>query len=259
MTLDLLVSVYRQGIYSLAMNIPKAHHNMRIIVVHQLEKNDEYDIDSLLKLSLRSDITYVKSHTKGVTISRNIAMTYSEADIILFCDDDVQYADSLYEMVVGAHQQYSEELITFAYKNSGERDFSSKIKRLNYRSILSVGTIEISCKRKFIQHNHITFPEDMGAGRKLFLCDEPVFLAKILKAHGRGIYIPKYIGEHENLSSGIIFNDLDAFKSRLLCFKRVFGPILGQCLYYLFLIKNYKRFSNRTSVWNAMVRVHSYE
>ena len=42
----------------------------------------------------------ITTATRGVGINRNLALTYADADICLFADDDVQYVDNLEEIVL---------------------------------------------------------------------------------------------------------------------------------------------------------------
>lgn len=241
-SLSMLFSVYDDGILTLINNIPDANENVEIIIVHQLITDKCYNglFDILNK---RNDIQYIKSFTKGVTKSRNIAIRRASNDIILFCDDDTRFDENLYTIINNAYNSEENcEFITFAYwRGKLGHKFKTRSYKHNIKTILNVGTIEVSCKREFILSNNIFFPEDMGAGEKYFLCDEPVFLSRILKKKGRGVYIPKFICTHDEESSGDNFNDRNAFVSRYLCFQRVFGISMGWGAYILFLIKNIKK------------------
>ncbi|ELW9233894.1 glycosyltransferase family 2 protein [Proteus mirabilis] len=259
MSIDMLYSIYRDGIFKFLQNIPLPKDNVTIIIVHQILPDDKYDYLLEPLLLNRKDIQYTKSHTKGVTKSRNIAISKAKSDIVLFCDDDVKYISNLNDIITTAYTnnpQYS--FLTFSYlKNNEWHKFKKQIIEHDYRTILNIGTIEVSCLRKHILDNHFQFPEDLGAGQKYFLCDEPVFLSQFLKKKYKGKYIPVIIGEHPDESSGSIFNNIYAFKSRVLCFQRVFGKLTGTFLYYLFLIKNLKKFDSFKSVIHAFILVHS--
>ena len=259
MSIDMLYSIYRDGILKFLKNIPTPKDNVTIIIVHQILAEDNYEL-LLEKLFLcRKDIKYFKSYTKGVTKSRNIAISKSKADIVLFCDDDVKYIDNINDIIASAYSKYPEySFLTFSYlKNYSWHKFKKQDFEHNYRTILNIGTIEVTCVRKHISDNHFKFPEDLGAGEKYFLCDEPVFLSQFLKKKLKGRYIAEIIGEHPDDSSGLIFNNIYAFKSRILCFQRIFGTLKGTFLYYLFLIKNFKKFDSFKSVIHAFILVYS--
>ena len=258
MTLDMLYSTFNDGIFALIKNIPSINENVKIIIIHQVNK--EIDLDEInLILKLRHDISYYKSYTKGVAISRNIAIEKSTSEIILFCDDDVIYSDKFYDIITSQYKHNPNvEFITFAYSNNKTMDsYASKFSTVshphNFKSILKVGTIEVTARRKIIIKNNIRFPNDMGAGTQYFLCDEPVFLSYFLKNKLFGVYVPCIICFHPEHSSGKIFNSLDAFGSRFLCFTRIFGSVVGYLLYVLYLMKNIKKFKSLVEFKNAIL------
>lgn len=258
MKLDMLYSTYQNGIFPLIKNLPQPNTSVNIIIIHQINEsfNDENGIIQLL--NSRTDIQYYESYTKGVTISRNIALGKSQGDIVLFCDDDVVYKKDFQDRII---EQYEKNptlgFITFSYSNyldmqSFAPKFSQSKFKHNLKTILRVGTIEVTARRKFIIKNKIKFAEDMGAGAKYFLCDEPVFLSQFLKKNIHGIYYPLVICYHPPESSGQEFNKIEAFGSRYLCFTRIFGSFLGLGLYYLYLTKNFNKFKTLSDVNNAL-------
>ncbi|PHM68338.1 glycosyltransferase family A protein [Xenorhabdus sp. KJ12.1] len=246
MKLDMLYSTHDDGIYSLLEKVPEYHPRTNIIIIHQIINEKNYD-DISYKLENRNDIDYYKLKSKGVTKSRNLAIKKSKNDIILFCDDDTSYKDGFQDFILRQYETNEDiDFITFSYsqKNKILPKFSKIKFKHNIKTILSVGTIEITCKSNILKEKKLFFPEDMGAGEKYFLCDEPVFLSRLLKDKLKGIYIPYIICEHPDESSGSIFNHRNAYASRLLCFIRIFGFSLGRILYLFFIIKNINKFNS---------------
>ncbi|HGF6562058.1 glycosyltransferase [Providencia sp. wls1922] len=259
MKLTMLYSTLEDGLTSLIENLPSPNKLVNIIIIHQMNENKNYDDKIKILLNSRSDIQYYKSYTRGVAISRNIAINKSNnSDIILFCDDDVIYTNKFQEEILKQYEKNpTAGFITFSYSNNLDmKDLAPKFSTLGFvhtlRSILRVGTIEVTARRNMIIENKIKFPEDMGAGAKYFLCDEPVFLSQFLKKNIRGIYCPFIIGYHPAVSSGQKFNRIEAFASRYLCFTRIFGSFLGLGLYYLYLAKNFNKFKTLSDVNNAL-------
>lgn len=242
MTIDMLYSTYKDRIYMLKNNLPQKIVGVKIIIIHQVDELDNYEIDFLLN---RDDILYVPSFTTGVARSRNIAINCASSDIIMFCDDDVIYEPEAIKEVISLYKSNSNyKAVTFAYKkgNRGYGRFSLTPYTHSLLSILSVGTIEVSCLLTAVKNANAKFPENLGAGEKYFLCDEPVFLSKLVKKYSNEIvYKPLIIGSHPEIASGVVFNDKNAYKSRLLCFQYIYGGFSGLLLYYFFLIKNLKK------------------
>lgn len=242
----MLYATHDDRLISLIEHLPEAHYNTEIIIIHQTKTSHKYQkyVDFL---NNRKDIRYFSSDDKGVTKSRNLAITKSTGDILLFCDDDVIYNSDIQKNIINAYKENTNAgFLTFAYTEDINKIKSKKFKENSFKhtlfTILSIGTIQISCKRIPITNFSIKFPEDMGAGSKYFLCDEPVFLSKFIKSRIDGYYIPISIGYHPKESSGNIFNNKNAFISRLLCFKRIFGNFNGKLLYITYLFKNIKKF-----------------
>lgn len=257
MILDMIYSTYGDRILNLINNLPTKSHNVNIIIVHQaatlISKKRILQI-----IKNRSDITYITTCTTGVTKSRNIGIDNSTGDVLLFCDDDVIYKDNIYNTITRVYENKKIAFATFPYSYSDNLNvpapkFKSTSYNHSYKSILSVGTIEITCKRESLISNNIKFPEDMGAGTELFICDEPVFLSRLIKKNLTGIYIPTLICSHPRLSSGSVFNEKNAFLSRLLCFIKIFGNTSGRIIYLLFIMKNIKLLKTYTDFKNATI------
>ncbi|MFP4951214.1 glycosyltransferase family A protein [Providencia hangzhouensis] len=255
MKLDMIYSTFGDCIYSLIDTLPEQHDNVKIIIIHQTNNISFNNITE--KFHNRNDIKYIDIKSIGVAKSRNKGIDVSSGDIILFCDDDVIYNKNIYTLIT---QQYTQnpqtDFITFQYSFLGHTEPAPKFKKIifshNYRTILSIGTIEITCRREALLKNKIYFPEDMGAGTKYFLCDEPVFLSNFIKNNLNGISVPKIIGSHPVTCSGDIFNDRNAFISRRICFNRIFGKFLGPILYLVFIFKNIKKFNSVKSFMTSL-------
>lgn len=254
-TLDMLYSTYSDRIYSLVEKLPQVKENLSIIIIHQTNGNIYSDVEKALEK--RSDITYFRTESKGVAKSRNIAISLATSDVVLFCDDDVTYPSNIYNIVIKEYENSNYELITFAYQKEsvpGIGHFSKDTYDHSIRTIFSVGTIEISCLLSAIKPSKASFPEDLGAGKRFYLCDEPVFLSYFIKNKRRAKYVPISIGVHPFISSGSDLNSYESLRSRLICFRYIFGEFLCYPIYYFFIIKNIKKI-NFKCYYNAFLKV----
>lgn len=60
----------------------------------------------------------ITTHTRGVGINRNLALTYASADICLFGDDDVKYVDNLEEIVLSEFDAHPDaDIIIFHFES----------------------------------------------------------------------------------------------------------------------------------------------
>lgn len=108
-------------------------------------------------------------------------------------------------------------------------------------NILKVGTVEIVVRRGAL-NEHTLFPEDMGAGEKFPICDEPVFLSRCLDCGLKMVFLPIELCIHPPVSSGMLISS-SYTQSRGLCIRRVFG-LKGIALLIPFALKMKRRNKN---------------
>lgn len=203
MRLDMLYSTFGDRVLDLINNIPAPPPKVKIIIVHQ---NPGVETEKIIKefLHIRNDVTYFSIASIGVAKSRNFALKKATRDIILFCDD-VIYNKNFQNDMINSHKNNPHDgFITFSYSyiglNSRPPHFKNYQFKHNIRSILSLGTIQISCKTKYISKFNFKFPEDMVAGTKNFYAMNLflflIFLNKEYLAH---IYLYLYVCTKLNL------------------------------------------------------------
>lgn len=244
MELEMLYATYGDRVDQLLLNLPESSDKLKIIIVHQV---DDVSHNAQHLFSHRSDVKYFMMLDKGVSKSRNFALQQATGDIILFCDDDVTYSDGFIDSIIDEYVKDSEvDSITFSYSTptSGVLSkFKSYPYRHNLRSILSVGTIEVSARLAGVKRVGAFFPEDLGAGSKFYCCDEPVFLSRLIKSGLVVEYRPISICTHPDISSGLSIDNYEAIMSRLICFRYIYGYLSGSFLFFLFSVKNHRRLS----------------
>ncbi|MDL5167696.1 glycosyltransferase family A protein [Proteus faecis] len=214
-----------------------------IIVIQQYKKLNHFEKCIINKFNLDKNITIILTETTGVTKSRNIALKNLQTKFALFSDDDVVYNKNSLEIIKNSFDRYNHiGFLTFSIQDEyGNllKNYPNKTKKHTKLSILKVGTIEIAINRELCAN--FFFPEDMGAGQYLFCCDEPVFLGQILNSKISGLHIPEVICTHPKISSGKGLKSKNALLSRYHCFNRIFGKIIGNFVFLLFLIKNFRK------------------
>jgi glycosyltransferase involved in cell wall biosynthesis len=134
----------------------------------------------------------VYSHERGLSKSRNLALMYANADIIVVADDDVCYVKGYSEIIMAAYEANPDaDILTFKVKD-GKKYFSAK-KRLNFLTIHKVASWEITMKLCSVKS--IKFNEVFGAGSPYFQCgEENIFLRDCLKNRKHIIFSPDKIG-----------------------------------------------------------------
>lgn len=242
---SILISTYGDRVNDLMSVILPFDERVRYFVAHQGCTHDS-DISFLTK---RNDVEYFKLNSIGVTKSRNFLLqqaTLQECgDIFYFCDDDVRLNPNLANILIESHHSNSSAVITFAIEDETgkvRKKFPSVdcVVERNRFNILSVGTIEISLKRAFVQN--IFFPEDMGAGSKIPIGDEAVFLSKVLDNNLKISFVPKVIASHPSDSSGVSVSESTIY-SRGVTIRNVF-KWYGFFLLFPFFLSRIKLFKS---------------
>lgn len=254
-TIDVLISTYSWRVVD-ALRIIDSQSvvdGVKYVVVHQAD--EPLSSSFLSTYNGRGDFKYFFTQTRGVTVSRNLALKNSCADIVLFADDDIELAPEFYKNIRFGYESYT-GFITFkiGVLGSGEQDMTGRRQFNKHEfahskiSILSVGTIEVSVDCQSLIYSGAHFPEDMGAGSFYPVCDEPVFLAMLLDSGIKGKYLPFEICKHPAVSSGLDLNG-SCLSARGILFYRVFGPFVGFVMMCIFYLKK-KLFSGGNAIKN---------
>lgn len=185
MNLQVLVSTMHQIDHSL---IKKMKIQSDTIVINQCNNNKE---DVIKKGELL--IKWVNSTERGLSRSRNSAIKYSNGDICLLSDDDLEYVSGYEKIILEKFKQHPEaDIISFQVEGIEEKfkNYYPKSRKLNYLTLMKVSSVEIAFRLESIEKAGVTFNELFGAGSKFFMGEESIFLTECLKHGLKIIYIP---------------------------------------------------------------------
>ncbi len=198
--LDVLISVYGQGILNIDSLMLPFNENVQYIICHQAYKNITVPDFN------RSDVKYIPSDTIGLSKSRNVCLKNSTADLVIFADDDVSYVDDLYEKVLAAFSA-NPDMTGFFFKiktRNGEPEFKSyPDTKLLVNNIFkySPSSIEIVINRNRVRHEAY-FDERFGLGTDFPLGEEKIFVSDLLSRGGEFQFVNEYLVLHPYESSG---------------------------------------------------------
>lgn len=194
------------------------------------------------------------TNTRGLSVSRNMAIRGSSADICLLCDDDEIFVDSLEKIVLDAYKSNPEaDIICFSLENLN-RKIPVKKKRIGYLSALTICSVQISFRRERIAHKGIHFDARFGSGTSIGSGEENILLYDCLKKGLRIVYLPVNIGSIRASKSkwNKTFNE-QALENQGIKARRLLG-IWGGTLYCIyFACAKYKKYKNNVS-WNKAIR-----
>lgn len=174
----------------------------------------------------------------GVSKSRNAAITSCKEEYIWFLDDDISIAckdvSAVEELIA---TEVPDVILVSLETKSGKRTVSAAPKR---SELLSVGTVQIIINREKVLANGAIFPENMGAGSRYPVCDEPVFLSRLWRSGVKFVGLPSVVVKHPDNSSGSEISCWRLAASRAMLFREFFGFPLCLFASLFFLIKKRK-------------------
>ena len=183
--LEILLSCMHQNDFSI---ITKSSIISNAIIINQCDKNDYSEQNYKNKI-----IRMISTIERGLSKSRNMAVSNSTGDICLICDDDESFIDGYESIIIDSYKEIDDaDIIAFKIVNIPKK-LKNKTSRINYFSALRLSSWQISFKRKSILDKNIKFDELLGAGTGHGAQEENKFLIDCLKKGLKIYYVPKEI------------------------------------------------------------------
>ncbi len=189
MELQVLVVSMNQNDYSL---IDKMNIQTNAIIANQTTHNSfdekEYDFGKVKMIS---------TQTRGVGVNRNIALLASEADILLFSDDDMCYYDGALTGVKEAFANNPQaDVIIFSLDivQKGEivRRKHNVKRRVHIWNSMKYGTAVVAIRRRALLTANLKFSELFGGGCA-FSCGEDSLFIKACFDNSLKVYTDPYV------------------------------------------------------------------
>lgn len=171
-----------------------------VLIINQCPKVEYSDDASSDKNTLevqnssRGNIRMLRTNTRGLSKSRNLAIQHAVGDACLICDDDEQLDSSYEKIILKAYEALPDaDIICFRIANQPSR-LKQKTQRLTKWTAMRIASWQITFRRESILKSGIRFDEDMGAGTGNGGGEEVKFLRDCIKAGLKAYYVPKSIG-----------------------------------------------------------------
>lgn len=132
----------------------------------------------------------ISTQTRGVGRNRNIALLYASADILLFADDDVVYADGYRQRVLDAYRKHPDaDMIIFSMDlvRGGKtiRAIRNKDRKMPVYEAMRYGTYCISVRRSSWKNANLWFSLKYGGGADFSHGEDTLFLLDAVRNHWR--------------------------------------------------------------------------
>lgn len=181
---------------------------------HLKEKNittdaiivNQTNFDNVNKKYINGKNIYILNlNERGVGLSRNTALQRTEADIILFADDDEKFEDDYELKILNAFKNLpNADIILFNVKSNNPNRAAAKIKKIkkvHWYNSMKYGAYQIAVKVISIKKKRVTFSTLFGGGSKFGSGEDSLFLLDSLDA-GLNIYTyPSQIATVEQKNS----------------------------------------------------------
>lgn len=217
MVISVLISTINEGINNVKNVILSTRSDINYIVIHQFT-NDNY---KFIPFELRrDDVMVYQSYGRGLTKSRNYAISKAKGDICIIADDDVKYKNEYFDTILKTYKQHEIDIACFKVQTSNEdpdfKNYPEQTKTISTPFELSISSIEITFRREVIVKNNIFFDENFGLGSYLAGGEETVFIFDAIKKGLRIKFFPEYIVEHPYERTCLSFANYDKTRIKVI-------------------------------------------
>ena len=222
------------------------------VIINQCDENTKEEIS----IDENKICLWINSTERGLSISRNMAIKNSKADICLIADNDEMFDENIEEKILKAYEEIPHaDIIVFNLHNKLTK-LKDKIYKLSRLETLKVASWQITFKKISIIDNNINFDIKLGAGTGNGAGEENKFLHdasdKGLQIYHCPINIAKMI---ENESTWFNGYDEEYFYKRGASTRYILGFWMS-CVYAIyFLIFKYDMYKNDTKFFYAMINI----
>jgi len=228
--------------------IKRSNIQSNCVIINQCDEDKKEQIN----LENSKTCQWINSKKRGLSISRNMAIKNSNADICLIADNDEIFDNDVEEKILKAYQELPQaDIIVFNLHNK-QTKLKNEIYKLKRLDCLRVCSLQITFRRKVIIDNNLKFDIKLGAGTGNGAGEENKFLLdaydKGLKIYHYPINIARMVDNESTWFSG--YNE-EYFYKRGVSTRYILGFWLS-CLYAVyFLVFKYGEYKNDITFYNA--------
>lgn len=197
MNLEVLISCMNQQDFEIA---ERTGIHTDALMINQCPLDEPSDDDRSdwtipdAQSDVHGNVRMIRTSTRGLSKSRNLAIQHAVGDICLICDDDEQLNSSYEKTILQAYEMLPDaDIVCFRIANQPSR-LKQKTQRLTKWTAMRIASWQITFRRNSIINSGIRFDEDMGAGTGNGGGEEVKFLRDCIKAGLKAYYVPNSIG-----------------------------------------------------------------
>ena len=185
MTLEVLMSCMHRKDDTLVRN---SQLTGNVLMINQCDHEDYVEYRTVSGMT-----RMFSTKDRGLTRSRNMAITNANGDICLVCDDDEVFVPDYERAILSAYRDLPEaDIIIFKMANRPP-SFPDRPMRLRFPQTMKVSSWQISFRRKRLLESGVRFDELLGAGTGNGAEEELKFLLDSERAGLVIYYVPVVI------------------------------------------------------------------
>ena len=257
MSIDVCISTIDAGLENLVNRLPESlgvTYRVGLQTSVQRAHSTPLPAEWQTYADARDDIVLHHLHGTGLSKSRNDLIELSDAEMIMFADDDIDYILGFEARLREAYEQVGEaDVIVFPYESPRPaKSKSDKLYKHNVVTAARVSSIEITARRAALIDTGIRFDERFGLGTNQPSGEEYIFIVDLIRAGKKAFNYPIALVRHFHEASGpSYYLTPDKIATKGAMFKRATSAPLSWLLILLFAMKKYPEY--RRSVGFATV------
>ena len=138
-------------------------------------------------------VRFVSSRDRGLSKSRNLAVSLAGGGICAYCDNDVKYHEGYENRIMSAYERHPDAdiIVFFIRRPERQKPVTEGEARLGYLKSMKIFSPEITFKKESLERVSLKMDEDFGAGARFGMGEENIFLFDA-KRLGLSVW---YVGE----------------------------------------------------------------
>lgn len=246
MECEVLVSTMNKIDYN---QLKKEMRLKKCVIINQVTNNT-----NLINVK-NKDLKFLSFKEKGLSKSRNKAISNSTGEICMLADDDMYYLDGYEKTVCKAYNDHPDaDVIAFVVPHDNRK--SKKILKdgkVNFLNLMRIQSVQVSFKRESILEKNIQFDENFGAGTKYFCGEETIFLNDCRKSGLNIYFVPVEIARLKDTGVSSWFKGFNKqyFNTRGAIYYRMSSKIYLM-LILQFAIRKYKMYKQECGFFRAI-------
>lgn len=245
-SLEILLSCMYEKDYSI---IAVSNIKTNAVIINQCSKNSTTQISA----ANLSSIKWINTTERGLSKSRNMAISNACADICLIADNDEKFDDDCGQKILKAYEDLPDaDIIIFDLHNKPTK-LKPKIYQLKRLETLRVCSWQITFKRQAILNNRVFFDIKLGAGTGNGAGEENKFLIDCYDKGLKIYHVPLNIAlMKDNESTWFSGFDEEFFYKRGMTTRYMLGFWLS-CVYGIYyLIFKYDLYKDQVGIFKAL-------